>query len=279
MKNILLTFEYDGTRFCGWQRQPNVRTVQGVLEETLTRLCREPITLDGVSRTDARVHALASRATFQTSSAIPAERVALALNRALRGRSPGDSANGDIRILSAVEMPEGFHARYDAKGKTYRYMIRNAADMPVFLRNYRYLVENSLDVSRMRAAADHIVGTHDFACFQATGSNPRLTTVRTVKSLTVSEIPVYGDPAWDSIGEASGEVSSPASFPPKDVVIEITGDGFLYNMVRIIAGTLVECGMGKRSADSLVWTIDSLDRSKAGHTAPPQGLYLAKVYY
>ncbi|WP_303858086.1 tRNA pseudouridine(38-40) synthase TruA [Aminicella lysinilytica] len=254
VRNILLTIEYDGTGFHGWQRQPEVRTVQGVLEEALSRVCATPITIDGVSRTDAGVHALGQRATFSGDFGIPADRIPIAVN----GLLSGTDREGDLRIIESRQVPSGFHARFDARGKKYRYMIRNEESMAVFLRNYRYQVPETLDLDLMRTAASYIVGEHDFACFQAAGGTPRETTVRTVTSLDIFQ---------------AGEAGS------RDISIEIAGDGFLYNMVRIITGTLVEVGRGKITPEQMINILDSHDRGQAGHTAPPQGLYLVEVYY
>jgi tRNA pseudouridine38-40 synthase len=147
-----------------------------------------------------------------------------------------------------------FHARFDSVGKTYIYRIRNVKEMDIFQRNYCYQITDPLDVAAMQKAASYIEGTHDFACFQAAGGEERETTVRTVFQLKVERV-------------------------GSEVYIIITGDGFLYNMVRIITGTLVEVGLGKRAPESVADTIKSTDRQKAGHTAPPQGLYLKKIYY
>ena len=254
IRNILLTIEYDGTNFCGWQKQPNARTAQGVIEEALSIVCKQPISVDGTSRTDGRVHALGQRASFSGEFGIPTDRLAIAVNNILAGRSSEPGTNADIRIVKAEEVPEGFHARFSSKGKMYRYIIRNAKDMPVFLRNYRYHVDRELNLEVMQNAAKQIVGTHDFACFQAAGSNPRLTTVRTIHSLEIKR-------------------------NAKDIILEISGDGFLYNMVRIITGTLIDVGLGKIDSNQVVNIIESKDRQLAGHTAPPQGLYLVEVYY
>lgn len=258
-KNILLTIEYDGTSFSGWQRQPSVRTVQGELEQVLTKLCGmqngRRIELNGTSRTDAGVHALGQRASFKGEFGIPAERIPLAANHMLAAGQGGGYACGDIRITKAEEMPPDFHARFDSVGKTYRYIIRHGTEPGVFERNYCYHVKQRLSAENMRKAAAAVVGTHDFACFQAAGGTPRQTTVRTVYGLRIIEA-------------AEGELH-----------IEITGDGFLYNMVRIIAGTLVEAGLGKRQPDEISRMIESCDRKNAGHTAPPQGLYLMEIYY
>lgn len=254
-RNILLTIQYDGTEFFGWQRQPAVRTVQGEVEKALSVLCGKPVEINGTSRTDAGVHALGQRASFCGEFGIPTERIAAAASNLLAASSGKGKACGDVRILKAEEMPPDFHARFSAVGKTYRYRICFGGIPSVFQRNYCYHLGKKPDVSAMRKAASYILGTHDFACFQAAGGTPRETTVRTVYGLSVSE-PCDGE-----------------------ICIEITGDGFLYNMVRIIVGTLVEIGRGRRAAEEIPQIIASADRRRAGHTAPPQGLYLAEIYY
>ncbi len=253
MRNILLTIAYDGTNFSGWQRQPGKRTVCGELEAALERVCGQPVQLSGCSRTDAGVHALGQCASFELpDGGIPTERIAKAVNDLLaKDRLEGV---GEIFVCSAREMPEGFHARYDAKGKRYRYRISNAPEKSIFLRTQCYQVADPLDERAMRRAAAYILGEHDFACFQSAGGTPRESTVREIFRLDIER---RGDRV--------------------DIVIE--GNGFLYNMVRIIAGTLVEVGCGRRSPESLKDTIASKDRAAAGHTAPPQGLYLEEVFY
>ena len=253
-RNLLLTIEYDGSEFSGWQRQPERRTVQGELERVLSKVCGVPIQINGTSRTDAGVHALGQRASFVLESGIPTDKVKLAANNILAGGKNLASQVGDVRILQVEEMPEDFHARFDSKGKKYRYVIYNGEDQNIFRRKYCYQIQKPLDVDAMKEAAKHIVGTHDFASFQSAGGQERETTVRTVFGLDVFR---------------NGQ----------DVVIEIAGDGFLYNMVRIITGTLVEVGLGKRKAEDLVEIINSVDRTKAGHKAPAEGLYLVEVYY
>ena len=260
-KNVLLTIEYDGTGFSGWQRQPDARTAQGVIEQTLSDIIGEPTTVDGVSRTDAGVHARDQKATFKADLKVPVENLARVMNDRLQGRPESRAENDDIRIVSAEEVPAEFNARHDSKGKTYRYSIRNADSMPVFDRNFRYFVKPELDVGRMREAAEFIKGEHDFVCFQAAGGEPGKTTVRTIWDIKITE--------QELAGIKTG----------RDIFIDISGDGFLYNMVRIITGTLVEVGLGKRAPEDIKAIIESRDRSQAGHTAPPQGLCLMKVYY
>ncbi|MCI8647295.1 MAG: tRNA pseudouridine(38-40) synthase TruA [Firmicutes bacterium] len=253
-RNLLLTIEYDGTGFSGWQRQPGRKTVQGELERVLTSVCGQEIKIDGTSRTDAGVHAYGQRANFKGEFGIPTDKLAMVVNHRLAGGKRGRTTSGPIRITEVQEMPMDFHARFDARGKTYIYRLYNSPELDVFRRNYCYRIGQPLDTEAMKAAAREIEGTHDFQCFQASGSEERLTTVRTVYKADI---------------RSEG----------KNVDIFVTGDGFLYNMVRIITGTLVEVGLGKMDPAHLARIIKSRDRQNAGHTAPPQGLYLARVYY
>ena len=291
-QNVLLTIEYDGTRFAGWQRQPAKRTVQGELERVLSTLCCMEIHINGTSRTDAGVHALGQRASFCAEFGIPVERIPLAANNMLADSKL--AGTGDIRILKAESVPVGFHARFDARGKKYIYRIRCAVTPDVFLRNYRYQITEQLDLDEMREAAKLIEGTHDFKCFQAAGGEEKTTTVRTIHG-----IEIYEAAANDNIiakcddmttlskniecereAERSAECEIRTSKnAEREIAIAVRGDGFLYNMVRIITGTLVEVGLGKRKPSSLADIIVSGSRQNAGHTAPPQGLYLAEVYY
>lgn len=253
-RNILLTIEYDGSGFSGWQKQPNVRTVQGEIENALSRICGKKIQINGTSRTDAGVHALGQRASFKGEFGIPAENIRPALNNILAGGGRYGCVLGDIRIIEAKEVAADFHARFDAKGKKYRYVIENKKDGDIFRRKYCYNVDSPLDEGAMSEAAGIIRGTHDFASFQSSGGQERQTTVRTVHTLDICR---KGD----------------------DVIIEIAGDGFLYNMVRIIAGTLTEIGLGKRKPEDMTRIINARDRAAAGHKAPAGGLYLVEIYY
>lgn len=244
-RNILLTIQYDGTGYCGWQRQPDVKTVQGEVEKVLSKLCAMPIRVEGSGRTDAGVHALGQRATFHGEFSIPTERIAFAGSNLLPP---------DIRITGAEEVPAGFHARFDAKGKKYTYRIANTNRKDPFRRNYVYFVSDTLDEAAMNRGAERIIGTHDFKCFEAANPSPKEDTVRTVFSLDLTR---RGD----------------------ELALDIVGSGFLYNMVRIITGTLLDVGTGKIPPEAVSRMIESKDRTLAGHTAPPQGLYLAEVYY
>ena len=253
-RNILLTIAYDGTGFHGWQRQPEAVTVQGYLEQIMSRLFRAEILLNGTSRTDAGVHAYGQRASFISDLGIPVEKIPLVVNNALCGAERGPFAIAPIRILAAEEKPMDFHARFDSVGKEYIYRI-TTAEPDLFRRNYVYHVKGSLDTATMEEALGAIRGTHDFKSFEASGGTPRETTVRTIYDARI-------------VTEETG-----------DVTLYIRGDGFLYNMVRIITGTLVDIGTGKIRAEEMPAIIDAADRSAAGHTAPPYGLYLSEVFY
>ena len=253
MNNILLKIAYDGSGFHGWQKQPGVRTVQGELEEKLDAVLRSPVTLEGTSRTDAGVHALGQCATLRGDFGIPTERIPIAVNNLL----------SDVCILSAEEKPDGFHARFDAVAKTYAYRFAVKPQNEIFLRNYACLLAKSPNIDNMSEAASYMAGTHDFACFQAAGGTERESTVRTIFRISIT----------------AGTGKDPAGACYDTVEAEVTGDGFLYNMVRIIAGTLIEAGSGKIAPKDIAGIIAAKDRAKAGPTAPAEGLYLKKVYY
>lgn len=269
MRTILLTIAYDGADYHGWQIQPGIPTVQGEIESALRRVTGREIHISGTGRTDRGVHACGQCASFRIEDGIPTERIPFALNNALPG---------GIRIVSAEEKPEGFHARFSARGKTYRYRLL-LADSPgasgpaegakspiLYLRNYVYPVQKPLDLAAMREAARAMEGTHDFACFQASGGEERETTVRTVHRVELKE-------------RFLGDGYFPEEQGAHILDIDVTGDGFLYNMVRIMAGTLVDVGSGRLRAADIPAIIESADRERAGHTAPPQGLYLMRVYF
>lgn len=261
-----MTVEYDGSGFSGWQRQLDARTVQGELEEVLTSVCGDPVKIDGASRTDAGVHAYRQKASFKGDWKIPTDRIMTAANNLLSGGKNFLGAVGDVRITEIEEVKLNFHARYQAKGKTYIYKIRNCYEKDVFDRNYSYQIVKPLNLRAMQESARDILGTHDFKCFQAAGGKVLATTVR-----TISNIQIYEDILDEEI--------NPSGFADRILTVEITGDGFLYNMVRIITGTLVDIGLGRLGPHALERAISSKDREKAGHTAPPQGLYLTEVYY
>lgn len=241
MRNLLLYLEYDGTNYHGWQIQPEDITVQKTVEDAVFKIFKEKISVTGCSRTDAGVHAKKYALSFFTECKIPAERVAVALNTALAY---------DVRALYCTEVGESFHARFDTVSKTYQYIINNGR-YDVFMRNYCWTVKSALDIEKMRSSAKYFVGKHDFKSFM-TGEKD--VTVRTVFSLDITE---------------NGDF----------INIFISADGFLYNMVRIIVGTLKKIGEGKLDGEKIPEIILARDRSLAGETAPPQGLYLYDVKY
>ena len=244
MKRILLTVEYDGTNYAGWQRQLNGLAVQQVLEETLQKATKERIVVTGASRTDAGVHALGQAVHFDTESRIPPEKYPFVLNTMLPR---------DVRVHTGREVPEGFHARFMTCGKRYTYRIVNSRHASAIRRNTHVHVPLPLDLAPMQEAAKQLLGTHDFAAFQAAGGTAK-TTVRTI---TKAELVQFGD----------------------EIILTVEGDAFLYNMVRIIAGTLIEIGLGRRTVNAFSEAYETLDRLSLGVTAPPHGLELTKVYY
>ena len=286
-RTILLTLEYDGSGFHGWQQQSELRSVQGTVREALSAVLGRETQVNGTSRTDAGVHALGQCCSFVTESAIPAANLPLALNNMLAGgRNAAGRRISDVRVLSAEEMQPGFHARFDCRGKTYRYVFSTGVPS-VFRQKYCYFVdpkmcalpEGKLDLTAMDRAAALFTGTHDFAAFQSAGGTPRETTVRTVFGADVRQVGAP-EPKGAGTGTAAGaDVPAVPHAQPGDYVFTVTGDGFLYNMVRIMAGTLVEVGLGRRDPEEIPGILASADRRQAGHTAPPQGLYLAKIYF
>lgn len=244
MRNIKLTLEYDGTNYLGWQKQKVGITIQGTLEEAIKVLTKEEVEVTGSSRTDAGVHAKGFVANFKTNSKIPSEKFREAINHKLPE---------DIVILKSEEVEEEFHARYNAMGKTYSYSILNR-DVPSAIdRNYLYHVKRRLDVESMKEACQYFIGTHDFSAFKTSGSSVK-TTVRTIKELYIEDN--------DDI-----------------IKIYVTGDGFLYNMVRIIVGTLIMVGSNKIKPLEVKNIIASKEREKAGICVPSSGLVLEKVHY
>jgi tRNA pseudouridine38-40 synthase len=246
LRSLRLTLAYDGTNYVGWQRQANGLSIQQALEEAFVPLVGgEPApTVVGAGRTDAGVHALGQVASVNVAFDLAAS----AVQRALNVRLPLD-----IRVVGVVDAPDGFHARYHAAGKTYRYRIVTTPVLSPFDRAYAFHGPGRYDVSAMRAAAAALVGRHDFASFQTAGSWP-LDTTRTIQRLDVRET-------------------------PSELVIDVEGDGFLRHMVRAVAGTLVEVGLGQRGADSMVTLLAARDRHAAGRTLPALGLTLVAVKY
>ncbi|MDB4637782.1 MAG: tRNA pseudouridine(38-40) synthase TruA [Planctomycetaceae bacterium] len=264
-RNIRLTLAYDGSNYVGWQIQPNGVTVQELVQKAISDLTGEEIKLIAAGRTDSGVHALGQVANFQTSSTIPAEKFA----SALQSRLPED-----IIARDSLEVPERFHATYSAVRKCYRYLIHHRDIGLPFLRNYTWRFGNELDLHKMREAAKHIVGTHDFRCFETQYPN-KATSVRTVEHLTIE-----CQSMWD-VWSAFDFESQQSTVADTDEVLclEISADGFLYNMVRAITGTLVDVGRGRYQSDDVERMIAEGNRSLAGPTAPAHGLYLVSVDY
>lgn len=239
MRRIMLTVSYDGTEYCGWQIQPNGETIEGVLNRELSRLLNEDIKVIGASRTDAGVHAEGAVCVFDTESKIPGDKFSYALNQSLPK---------DIRIQYSEEVESDFHPRKVPCRKTYEYRIWvDKFPLPTNER-YTYWIHTPLDLDLMRRAASYLVGVHDFKAFSSSHTKTE-STVRTIYRLSVYE-------------------------QGKMVIISVCGNGFLYNMVRIIAGTLIEVGQGRRTPESVKDMLRSLDRTKSGPTAPAHGLCL-----
>lgn len=245
MRRIKLTVAYDGTDYCGWQLQPNGITIEEVLNREISRLTGEDIRVIGASRTDSGVHALGNVAVFDTESRIPPERMSYALNQ----RMPED-----IVIAKSEEVPLEWHPRYqDVITKTYEYHIYNAVVPDPMKRRTCAFVSFPLDIERMREGASYLEGEHDFVSF----CNVRTNTADTVR--TVYEIQI--------------------SREKDEIIIRITGNGFLYNMVRIIAGTLIRVGRGFYEPEKVREILEAGKRTEAGVTAPPQGLVLVEIKY
>ncbi len=244
MRNIKLTIEYDGKDFNGWQKQPNKLNIQGEIERAIYDITGQESELIASGRTDAGVHALAQVANFKTDSQIPVLKIPIALNTKLK-RS--------IRIINAEEVDERFHSRYNCKKKTYRYVINNSSNGTAIYRNLEYNFSGNLDISKMQKAIKYFEGKHDFKAFKASGTSSK----SSIREIFLGEVKKEND----------------------RIIIELTGSGFLYNMVRIISGTLLEVGTGKIDPDSIPDIIKSKDRTKAGKTLSPNGLYLVKVEY
>ncbi len=265
-RNIRLTIAYDGTNYVGWQVQPNGRSVQSVVETAIRKLTGTEARLLVAGRTDSGVHALGQVANFATTCTIPCDNIVSGLQNFLPA---------DVVIRDAVEVPADFHSTYSAKRKRYRYAIHNTHITNPFLRNYAYHYRQPLDAAAMHAAGQELLGTHDFRCFESHFPN-KATSVRTVMELTVAR--QTQTPIWTEMLEYSSMMED-GNAVGDFIWIDIVADGFLYNMVRAIAGTLVNVGRGVWTADTVAQIVANQDRSQAGDTAPPQGLYLVRVDY
>ena len=241
---VLLRVEYKGSEYCGWQRQKNGVSVQAVLAKAVLETTGEASVMHGSGRTDAGVHAMGQAVHFDIHTTIPTEKLPIAINAHLPG---------SIRVLSAREVAPTFNARFDALSKTYLYKMYCAPVSSPLREGLYAFVHKRPDIAKMRRAAEHILGEHDFKVFQAAGGHVK-TTVRTITALEIKE---------------QGE----------EITFEVTGNGFLYNMVRIMVGTLYYVGIGKIDPDEIPEILLSGKRDRAGKTMPPEGLYLKEVVY
>lgn len=245
MRNIRLLLQYEGSRYQGWQRQQSTdNTIQGKMEALLGRMCGETITLSGSGRTDAGVHALGQVANFHTESPMPVEEMLVYINRYLPE---------DIAVVEIGEVPLRFHSRLNAKGKHYEYRVINSAIPDVFRRRYALEVPECLDVDAMRRAAGFLLGEHDFKSFTSAKKGKK-STVRRIDEIAIVK---------------EGSV----------ITFSFRGSGFLHHMIRILMGTLLEVGMGKRAPESMEEILAARDREQAGPLVPAKGLVLVEVYF
>ncbi len=245
MRNIKIIIEYDGKDFNGWQKQPKKLNIQGSIESAIKQITGEDIELSASGRTDAGVHAFGQVANFKTNSKLPIEKFPIAINSKLKK---------SIRILKAEEVDENFHSRLSCRRKTYRYVINNSSVGSAIYRNLETHIPQKLDIKKMQKAAGFFEGEHDFKAFKASGTSSK-SSIRTIFKAEVLDM---------------GE---------NRIYIELTGNGFLYNMVRIIAGTLVEVGLGKIDPEEIPNIISEGKRERAGKTLSPNGLFLINVEY
>ncbi|RJQ50837.1 MAG: tRNA pseudouridine(38-40) synthase TruA [Nitrospiraceae bacterium] len=255
MRHIKLALQYDGSGYSGWQIQAKGATVQGLLEEALFAVTGERTRVTGAARTDAGVHALEQVAAFNTGALLGPQIYVRALNAGLPD---------DIRVISAEECDAGFHPRYDARNKTYSYLISFHGNYSAFLKRYSWSMPYKLNIDAMREAAQCLAGTHDFASFRASGCSSKHP-VRTIHGIEIA-----GSASIEFIG---------LQFHAPVIRIGIQANAFLRHMVRNIVGTLVEIGRGRSSPESMKEILESRDRKTAGRTAPACGLFLEKITY
>jgi tRNA pseudouridine38-40 synthase len=256
LKNIKITISYDGTNYFGWQKQKNKKTIQGTIEDTISKIIGEDeIKLNGSGRTDAGVHAIGQVANFVTQNNLPIEKWPIVLNYNLPG---------DIRIKNAKEVNISFHARYSAKSKLYRYYIMNRlykeniiSSKQVFLKNYCYFLNNRLDIDRMKEVAKYLIGCHDFSSLSCL--NKKKDERKKLKNRTIIKINIKKKKQL--------------------VCFSIEADAFLYKMVRIIIGTLIDFSINQRKPEEIIQILKNKDNQNSGKVVPPQGLYLVKVNY
>lgn len=245
MRSFKCIIEYDGTNYSGWQRQRNTRmTVQEQIEDALKMIAKHPVSVIAASRTDAGVHAYGQVIAFSMENSIPTGRLPIALNTLLPK---------DIRVKQVEEVSPEFNPRFQARGKIYHYLLDHSPVQSVFLRYYAYHVPNPLSVEAMREGAAYLVGRHDFSSFRAIGCSAK-SSVRTIRRIEIFR-------------------------EGNQIRLEYEGEGFLYNMVRILTGTLIYAGLGKLSPGQVKEILEAKDRTRAGPTVPPHGLYLVEVFY
>jgi tRNA pseudouridine38-40 synthase len=263
MRNIKLVLSYDGTDFNGWQTQPGYRTVQETLEQAIAKLTGEAkIRVNASGRTDAGVHAVGQVVNFYSNTVHPPE----VLVRAINAHLPAD-----VVIREAADVPQSFDANRDAKRKLYRYVMHDGDVPDPFLRRYAYHVRHKLDVALMKSAAEPLKGRHDFHSFETDWPN-RMSSVRTITHLSVSRLPCPPLPVG---GEGRGQGEREGDW----IWLDVEADGFLYNMVRAIAGTLINVGRGYWPVEHVAAVLQAEDRAQAGPTAPAHGLFLMRVTY
>ena len=248
--NIKLVIEYNGLNFNGWQKQKNKLNIQGRIEKAIFDITGKEVELIGAGRTDANVHAYNQIANFHTDSEFPIEKYSVALNAKLKN---------NIIIKSAELVSDNFHSRYNAKSRTYRYIINNSDTESSLKCDFEYFMYSKLDIKKMQEAIKYFEGEHDFSAFKSSGTSSK-SSIRKIYKAEVKEVIDKDDNR-------------------KRIYIELTGSGFLYNMVRIISGTLLEVGLGKIEVNEVKDIIKSKDRKKAGKTLPAKALFLLKVDY
>jgi tRNA pseudouridine38-40 synthase len=252
-QRFLLTVAYDGTNYSGWQRQANAFTIQQAMEEALARAFNQPVRVTAASRTDAKVHALGQRVAFSAATSIPSQKILLVINNFLPD---------DIAVTAVRNVPPDFNPRFLSREKIYRYVINNDLCPNPFTRSTSLFYPYRLDFGKMAIASEYFVGRHDFEAFRSQGTDYKSTVREIFNCALTNGCPPTAAAAYNGI-----------------ITLTIRGDGFLYNMVRIIAGTLIAVGRGKTAPSDIPRIIASKDRAQAGETAPPQGLTLMEVKY
>ncbi|MCA9085858.1 MAG: tRNA pseudouridine(38-40) synthase TruA [Planctomycetaceae bacterium] len=267
-RNIMLTLAYDGTNYCGWQVQPDSLSIQECVERATEQLTGTRSRVLSASRTDSGVHALGQVASFVTESTIPIEQFRRGLQRFLPE---------DIAVVQSQQVSLEFHATYSAVRKRYRYLMYDGPILPPFLKGRALHSHRALRLAPMQAALSSLLGTHDFRCFETQYPN-KATSVRTIMEVSMTRLPNWFPWTADHIWQPQNQ--RPHEAPDAAVIcFEIMADGFLYNMVRAIVGTLIRIGLEQEPPEHLAQVIESLDRRQAGNTVPPEGLYLVKVDY